>query len=79
MKKLYLSHNQLTDVRPLAKLKQLEDLYLSSNQLTDVSVLAGLTQLKELYLTENPNLTKAEIDKLQKALPKCKISHNAKK
>jgi hypothetical protein len=27
----------------------------------------------------NPDLTKAQIAELQKALPKCKIIHNAKK
>ena len=27
----------------------------------------------------NPDLTKAQIAELQKALPKCRISHNAKK
>ena len=27
----------------------------------------------------NPNLTKVQIAELQKALPKCKITHNAKK
>jgi hypothetical protein len=32
-----------------------------------------LTQLTHLYLEDNPDLTKAQIDQLQKALPKCKI------
>ena len=35
--------------------------------------------LKELVLEDNPNLTRAEIDKLRQALPKCRITHNAKK
>jgi hypothetical protein len=35
--------------------------------------------LTTLRLSDNPKLTRAEIDKLQKALPKCKITHNAKK
>jgi len=34
--------------------------------------------LTNLNLSNNPNLTKAQIDELQKALPKCKITHNAK-
>ena len=75
---LWLSGNQLTDVSGLAGLKQLKQLYLYGNQLTDVSGLAGLTQLETLYLHNNPDLTKAEIDKLQKALPKCKIKHTAR-
>jgi hypothetical protein len=32
-----------------------------------------------LGLAEDPDLTKAQIDELQKALPKCKISHDAKR
>ncbi len=38
-----------------------------------------LTQLKLLILYYNPDLTKGQIDKLQKALPKCEIEDNAKK
>jgi len=44
-----------------------------------VKGLENLTQLKELYLNDNPDLTKAQIAQLQKALPKCKIVHNTKK
>jgi hypothetical protein len=32
-----------------------------------------------LSLFNNPDLTKAQIDKLQKTLPKCKISSNPTK
>ena len=40
-----------------------------------------LTQLEVLSLINNPNpnLTKAQIAELQKALPKCEIWSNAKK
>ena len=45
-----------------------------------MSVLLGLRQVEYLHLEDNPNLTTAQIAKLQIALyPKCKISHNAKK
>ena len=58
----------------------MERLYLSSNQLTEVPKgLEKLTQLKTLSLHNNPDLTKAQIEELQKALPNCKIIHNAKK
>ena len=40
--------------------------------------LVKLTQLEMLYLAGNPDLTKAQIDELQKALPKCEIIGNAK-
>ena len=50
------------------------NLALNNNQLTKLPKgLEKLTQLKELNLINNPNLTKAQIDALQKALPKCII------
>ena len=48
-------------------------------QLTDVKGLEKLTQLKTLNLRSNPDLTKAQIAELQKALPNCKISSNPTK
>ena len=79
LKKLSLSGNQLTSVKGLDKLTQLKVLSLSSNEIRDVSALKELTQLKVLSLSGNPDLTKAQITELQKALPKCKITHDAKK
>ena len=35
--------------------------------------------MSALRLNNNPDLTKAQIDELQKALPKCKIYSSAKK
>ena len=35
--------------------------------------------MSALRLNNNPDLTKARIDELQKALPKCKIYSSAKK
>ena len=63
----------------MEKLTQLMDLRLDNNQLTDVKGLEKLTRLTELDLQENPDLTKAQIDELQKALPNCKIISNPKK
>ena len=68
-----------TDLMPLAGLTKLEGLYLGGNQITDLTPLAQLKELKGLHLSDNPNLANAEIDKLQKVLPNCDISHNAKK
>ena len=76
---LSLDDNQLRDVKGLEKLTQLTELNLFLNKLTDVKGLEKLTQLKGLILTDNPDLTKAQIDELQKALPKCKIHSNPKK
>ncbi len=73
LKKLHLGGNQLTDTKGLEKLTQLKELNLSANQLTDVKGLEKLTKLEGLDLQYNPDLTKAQIDELQKALPKCTI------
>ncbi len=76
---LLLDSNQLTSVKGLEKLTQLTTLNLGRNQLTDVKGLEKLTQLKYLKLFDNPDLTKAQIDQLQKALPNCKILSNPTK
>ncbi len=71
---LNLERLQLTEVpKGLEKLTQLKELDLGGNQLTDVTGLENLTQLTELNLYYNRDLSKAQIDELQKALPKCKI------
>ena len=79
LKVLVLNHNKLTDVSALAGLKQLTHLHLFGAGIQDVSPLMGLSKLKILDLRHNPDLTKAQIAELQKALPKCNISHDAKK
>ena len=66
-------------MKGLEKLTQLKNLFLGGNQLIDVKGLEKLTQLTELGLHNNPALTKAQIAELQKALPNCKILHNATK
>ena len=73
LRSLTLFINQLTEVKGLEKLTKLTYLNLSDNQLTDVKGLENLTKLEWLYLRSNPDLTKAQIDELQKALPKCLI------
>ena len=65
-------------MKGLVKLTQLTKLYLHDNKLTDVKGLEKLTKLEVLALSGNPDLTKAQIDELQKVLPKCEIEHNAK-
>ena len=76
---LHLDRNQLTDVKGLEKLTQLTRLYLALNKLTDVKGLEKLTKLERLVLMYNPDLTKAQMAELKKALPKCKISSNPTK
>ena len=79
LKELPLDDNQLTDVKGLEKLTQLEGLWLPRNQLTDLKGLKKLTRLTELDLIDNPDLTKAQIIELQRALPNCKIRSNPTK
>jgi hypothetical protein len=76
---LELGQNQLTDVKGLENLTQLKYLALNANKLTSVKGLEKLTKLEKLDLRHNPDLTKSRIAELQKTLPKCKISHDAKK
>jgi Leucine-rich repeat (LRR) protein len=66
-------------VKGLEKLGQLKYLHLENNNLTNLKGLESLTHLKELDLNNNPDLTKAQIEELQKVLPACKISSNSKK
>ncbi len=66
-------------MKGLVKLTQLTKLYLHDNKLTDVKGLEKLPKLEVLALSGNPDLTKALIAELQKALPKCRIFSNPKK
>ena len=62
-----------------ADLEKVTNLNLHTNQLTSVKGLEKLTQLKLLDVRFNPDLTKAQIDELQKVFPKCKIVSNPTK
>jgi len=79
LKSLDLGFNQISDVSALKELKRLTNLNLRDNQIGDVSALKALNQLIRLHLEDNPNLTKDQIAELQKALPRCRIEHNATK
>ena len=77
---LALYGKQLTELpKGLEKLTQLEILSLHDNQLTDLKGLEKLPELLFLSLGNNPALTKAQIEELQKALPKCEIDSNPTK
>ena len=79
--KLWLQgNNQVTDLgmKEVAKLKNLNEIYLPP-KITDVG-LKELVVLKKLTVLDiiGTRVTKTGVDELQKALPKCKITHNAK-
>ena len=65
-----------SDSKNLTKLKSLN---LHGNQLTHLKGLEKLNLLKELLLRNNPELTKAQIAEIKKALPDCLISSNPRK
>ena len=79
--RLSLQRRKLTKVpKELENLTQLKVLDFRRNQLTDLKGLEKLTQLEFLMLTKgNFALTQAQIDELQKALPKCYITSNPTK
>ena len=80
LKELKVLDNKLTKgPAGLEKLTKLESLDFSVGKLTEVKGLEKLTQLKYLWITGNPDLTRAQIDQLQKALPKCFIHSNPTK
>jgi hypothetical protein len=72
LKILGLANNKLTDVKGLERLRKLQGMNLKDNQLTSVKGLEklaqGHTHLAALFLQGNPDLTKAQIDELQKVL-----------
>ncbi len=74
-KKLKEPEGELT----MAHLDKVTGLSLRKNQLTDGKGLEKLDQLTWLSLFNNPDLTKAQIDELQKALPNCRIYSNPTK
>jgi Leucine-rich repeat (LRR) protein len=78
LEELGLGSNQIADLTPLAGLISLRELRLYNNDIADPTPLLGLKQLEHLNLEDNPNLARAQIDKLQRPLPKCRIVHNAK-
>ena len=76
LEKLVITGNKITDLKPLVGLTELQALDLRRNKITDLSPLAELKQLKEVSLYAN-YITMEEVNKLETALPNCKIFHNA--
>jgi len=76
LKELRLENNEISDLSPLSGLAKLEELYLNCNQIEDLTPLMEIGNLESVELKGNSYLPKPQIDKLQKSLPKCKISHD---
>lgn len=76
---LSLEYNQITDLAPLSGLENISLLLINNNSVSDLKPLYKLTKLKTVNVSDNPEITKAEINKLQMELPDCQIVHNATK
>ena len=76
---LRLNGNQISDLKPLSGMTEMKLLQLDGNRITDLTPLATLIQTRFIELQDNPQLTVAEIEKLQKLLPRCKVNHNSTK
>ncbi len=64
VQEIRLADNQISDLSPLAELKQLQSLTLSGNQISDITPLAGLTKLQYLNLESNKVSKLAPLAKL---------------
>ena len=78
LQSLYLAANKVTDegLKHLEGLTSLQTLHLAANKVTDEGLvhLKGLNNLHSLSLI-NTKVTDEGVDKLQKAIPKCRITH----
>ena len=77
LKKVVVEKNNISDLSPLKGLTELEEVHLWSNPIEDISPLLGLKKLKVIVITRT-KVSKQDVEKLQKALPNCKITHDAK-
>ena len=73
---LNLAGKGISDLRPLAGLKKLTVLHLGRNKMEKLAPLHDLIELKELTLRGNLQLSKEEIQEIEKKLSKCKIKHD---
>ncbi|MFT5481500.1 MAG: Leucine-rich repeat (LRR) protein [Halieaceae bacterium] len=63
LRALKLSHNQVRNLAPLAKLSVLAELYIDNNQIRDVSALEKIESLKIINLSMNPDIPCGDIPK----------------
>ena len=55
--RINMSHNQVTDISPVAGLIELRELWLTDNLVSDISPVGDLTNLTHLGVSTNQNLT----------------------
>ena len=71
---LNLNQNQVESLEPLLTMPGLVGLILTGNDHADISPLMGMKNLRSLYLSLGPNLTQADFERIQKALPNCTVT-----
>ena len=72
--RIYLSYQKVTDVSPLAKLKEAKLICLQSTQVGDLTPLVNLKQLETLDLT-NTQVSPEQVQVLRQELPNCRINY----
>jgi Leucine-rich repeat (LRR) protein len=75
LKKLYFETSQIRDLEPISKLENLEVLILENIAVSDLNSLKRLRNLKSLGIENCENITKKQVDDLQRALPNLEISY----
>ena len=68
-------NTQMSDLSPLAEMKNLKELFIFHTQVSDLSPLAELKNLERLKLF-NTQVSDEQVKELRQALPNCKIEHS---
>ena len=70
-----LNYTKVSDLSPLAELKNLNQLVLNNTQVSDLSPLVELKGLERLFLT-NTQVSFEQVQELRQAFPNCRIKHS---
>ena len=70
--RLFLDNTEVSDLTPLAGMRNLEVLHLDGTQVSDLAPLAKLTSLQRLSLS-NTQIREEQVEQLRKALPNCLV------
>lgn len=78
LQSLNLSETQIKNLEPIKNLINLQELNISKTQIDNLEPLKTLKNLKTIWLSKDQNITKSQVNDLQKALPKTNIyvNHN---
>ena len=71
---VWLADTEITNLSPLSDLPNLNTLNISGTAVNDLSPLFGLNSLVEVDVS-NTDVTKEDVEELQKHLPSCKIKY----